>query len=279
MNLIPRPEHPRPQFERADWLNLNGEWSFTFDFGKSGMEAGRELFRSHGFEGRIIVPFCPESALSGVRHTDFIEAMWYHRRLQVPAGWAAKRVLLHFGAVDYESEVFIDGKSVGIHFGGAVSFVWDITRYVQPGSEHHLVVRVADELRPIGRQPGGKQSHRFKSSGCHYTRTTGIWQTVWLEAVDLSGLRDVQIISDIDGGRFVFVPAFYAEEHGLRLTVTTNTGEAISVPATGGVPISLPLRAPQTWSPSSPFLYDLEFTLNNSEGRERDRVRSYCGLR
>ena len=127
MKTIPRPEHPRPQFERADWLNLNGEWSFTFDFGKSGLELGRELFRSRGFESKIRVPFCPESALSGVRHTDFIEAMWYHRLLEVPAVWSGKRVLLHFGAVDYESEVFIDGKSVGIHFGGSASFTWDIT--------------------------------------------------------------------------------------------------------------------------------------------------------
>ena len=279
MKTIPRPEHPQPQFERADWLNLNGEWSYTFDFGKSGMEAGRELFRSHGFGNRIIVPFCPESALSGVRHTDFIEAMWYHRELCVPAGWAGKRVLLHFGAVDYESEVFIDGQSVGTHFGGASSFTWDITRFVQPDVAQHLVVRVADELRSGGRQPCGKQSHLFKSAACHYTRTTGIWQTVWLEVVDPGGLREVQIIPDLDGGRLIFLPAFHTEGRGRRFTVTASTGETVTAPAVGGVPVSLPLREPRPWSPASPFLYDLEFSVSDAGGRELDRVHSYAGLR
>ena len=279
MNGIPRPEHPRPQFERAAWLNLNGEWSFTFDFGKSGMDRSRELFRSHGFDNRIRVPFCPESALSDVRYTDFIEAMWYHRQLQVPTSWAGKRILLHFGAVDYESEVFIDGQSVGTHFGGATSFEWDITRFVKIGGENHLVVRVADELRPVGRQPSGKQSSEFKSAVCHYTRTTGIWQTVWLEAVEPRGLRAMQIIPDFDGGRFSLVPTFFADEQGLRLTVKTATGETISAPAVSGVPVSLPLKELRPWSPASPFLYELDFVVSDASGRELDRVRSYAGLR
>ena len=134
-----------------------------------------------------------------------------------------------------------------------------------------MVVRVADELRPIGRQPGGKQSHLFKSAGCHYTRTSGIWQTVWLEAVDLRGLRDVQIIADFDGGRFCFVPAFHVEEQGLHWTVSAHTGETVSAAAVTGVPISLPLRTPQPWSPANPFLYDVEFILTDRSGREVDR--------
>ena len=119
---IPRPEHPRPQFQRKNWVNLNGPWTFTFDFGKSGDHAGRDWPKSHGFDRNITGPFCPESELSGVGHKDFIPAMWYHRKVRIPAGWEGRRVLLHFGGVDYESTLYVDGQWVGRHFGGTVSF-------------------------------------------------------------------------------------------------------------------------------------------------------------
>ena len=192
----PRPEYPRPQFERAGWINLNGPWSYQLDPGKSGYEQGWQ--NSSHFDGTITVPFCPESALSGVCHTDFIEQMWYQRELTIPAGWEGKRILLNFGGVDYACEAFIDGQSAGRHWGGMVSFSFDITTLVKPGSSHNLVLAVQDELRS-GKQPGGKQSERFASYGCMYTRTTGIWQTVWLEAVDPAGLQSVQIVPDLDG--------------------------------------------------------------------------------
>jgi beta-galactosidase/beta-glucuronidase len=131
METQPRPEYPRPQFHRSRWTNLNGPWTFTFDPGRSGMERG--LARSAGFDQAITVPFCPESSLSGVGHTDFIEAIWYHRRLEIPAEWQGLRVLLHFGGVDYASEIFIDGQPAGRHWGGSVSFQHDITRFVQAG--------------------------------------------------------------------------------------------------------------------------------------------------
>jgi beta-galactosidase/beta-glucuronidase len=131
----------------------------------------RRLFESKGFEGRIVVPFCPESELSGVQHRDFIAAMWYHRTITIPKGWAGRNVLLHFGGVDYECELFVDGQSVGMHFGGTVSFRFDITRYVKPGGTHHVVLRVADNLR-TDKQPSGKQSYHFKSMWCHYRRFT-----------------------------------------------------------------------------------------------------------
>jgi len=162
---IPRPEYPRPQFARADWINLNGLWSFCFDFGMSGMD--RRLFESKGFEARIRVPFCPESALSGVGHTDFIRAMWYHRKIQIPRTWSGHDVLIHFGAVDYEGELFLDGVSVGTHFGGTVSFSFDITRHVTIGGTHDLILRVADNLQ-TDKQPSGKQSQVYRSMGCHY---------------------------------------------------------------------------------------------------------------
>ena len=142
---VPRPEYPRPQFERAEWVNLNGTWSFDFDFSKSGME--RSLFNSKGLEKSITVPFCPESSLSGIGYTDFIPAVWYQRTLSVPTEWAGKRIILHFGGVDYKSVVFIDGKEVFTHYGGSSSFAVDVTDHVTPGADNNLVVYAEDDLR------------------------------------------------------------------------------------------------------------------------------------
>ena len=278
-NAIPRPEYPRPQFYREPWINLNGPWTYTFDFGKSGVQRG--FASSTGFEGAITVPFCPESPLSGVNYKDFIEMMWYQRTVKIPAGWTGKRVILHFGAVDYESEVFIDGQSVGRHWGGTVSFSHDITAYVTPGSEHNLVVYVRDDVRS-GEQPGGKQCPDFKSRGCHYTRTTGIWQTVWLEAVPDFGLRDCQIVPDVDNARFIVTPRFYALKNGLRLRATLREGDTVVSQAesiaANGIPIALPVTSPKLWSPASPFLYDLVFEVLDGDAVV-DTVQSYAGLR
>ena len=166
---IPRPEHPRPQFQRTRWLNLNGEWDFALDPGLSGEDRGWPGDPS-GMDGQINVPFCPESKLSGVAHTDFIAAVWYHRALSVPADWDGLRVLLHFGAVDYECRAWVNGTAVGSHVGGSSSFTFDITGALQPG-ENHLVVCARDEVRS-GLQPRGKQSPLLHSHGCVYTRTT-----------------------------------------------------------------------------------------------------------
>ena len=278
----PRPEYPRPQFQRADWVNLNGQWSFVLDPGKSGMERG--LSQSTGFDHQITVPFCPESELSGVCHTDFIEMMWYHRLLSIPAGWQGKHVILHFGGVDYESEVFIDGQSVGRHWGGTVSFSYDITRYVKPGGQHQLVVYVRDEIRTRV-QPSGKQSEHFASQRCNYTRTTGIWQTVWMEAVDPQGLQSVYTVPDLDGGRFILTPTFYAVRRGLTFQVTLREpGQAgnlsqASVPAVSGVPVILPVPQPKPWSPESPFLYDIDLDVLDEQGTVLDHVAAYAGLR
>jgi beta-galactosidase/beta-glucuronidase len=278
-NTIPRPEYPRPQFQREPWINLNGPWTYTFDFGKSGMQRG--FANSTGFDDVITVPFCPESELSGVNYKDFIEMLWYQRTLEIPADWAGKRVLLHFGAVDYESVVFIDGESVGRHWGGTVSFSHEITAYVTPGQTHNLVVYVRDEVRS-GEQPGGKQCPDFKSRGCHYTRTTGIWQTVWLEGVEDCGLRDCQITPDVDNARFIVTPRFYALKVGLRFRATLKDGDTVvsqgeSV-AANGMPLVLPVASPKLWSPASPFLYDLIFEVLDGDA-VIDTVQSYAGLR
>ena len=277
---IPRPEHPRPQFVRQPWINLNGKWTYTFDWGRSGAQRG--YASSEGFDGEITVPFCPESSLSGVNHVDFIEMMWYQRQIQIPADWVGKRTILHLGAVDFESELFVDGRSVGRHWGGTSSFSHDITAYVEPGQTHNLVLHVRDETRS-GVQPGGKQCPDYASRRCHYTRTTGIWQTVWLEALSPYGLQDVQIVPDLDGSRFLIVPRFCALQRGLRFRATLLDGDAVvsqaEVPANDGAACVLPVDAPKPWSPEDPFLYDLAFEVFDGDGMALDAVQSYAGLR
>jgi beta-galactosidase/beta-glucuronidase len=279
---IPRPEYPRPQFQREEWINLNGIWTFSFDPGKSGMQRG--LQQSNGFERQINVPFCPESVLSGVQHTDFIEMMWYHRKLSIPAAWQDQRVILHFGGVDYECEIFIDGQSAGRHWGGTVSFNFDITQWVNPGHEHDLVVYVRDEVRS-GVQPGGKQCPDYQSRGCHYTRTTGIWQTVWMEPVHTQGLQSIQTVPDLDAGRFVITPTFYAVKVGQSLRValrepgTAEPSTVESIPALSGSPVVLQVPNTKPWSPETPFLYDLELEVLDENEAVIDQVTSYAGLR
>ncbi len=280
-NEIPRSEYPRPQFEREDWINLNGLWTFEFDPGKSGLERGLE--NSKGFASKILVPYCPESRLSGVAHTDFIEAMFYHRKLSIPKRWTGKRILLHFGAVDYACEAFIDGKSAGIHYGGTVSFSFDITEFVKAGSEHDLVLSVKDELRS-GVQTGGKQAAWYHSAGCSYTRTTGIWQTVWMEAVAADGLKSCKIIPDLDGKSFHFTPLFFAEAPGRFLKTTILDGEKVVaekiVPANSAIPFTVELGDEvKTWSPESPFLYSIRYELIDGNDEVIDLVSSYAGLR
>lgn len=279
-SMEPRPEHPRPQFERKSWINLNGEWSYEFDFGKSGMERG--LQSSKGFDGKIIVPFCPESGLSGVGHKDFIETMWYQRRIDIPKDWGGGRIFLRFGAVDFECEAFVDGKSVGRHWGGSSSFAFDITGTVKAGGAHSLVLYVRDELRS-GAQPYGKQCFKYQSCGCSYTRTTGIWQTVWLELVDHRGLESCKIVPDVDGSQFLFHPRFLSIERGQKWRVTVSDGSKKVSSAEGAAlnesPLACGVKTPKLWSPESPFLYDVTFEVVDDDGKAVDTVKSYAGLR
>ena len=280
-NIIPRPEYPRPQFERNDWINLNGKWSYDFDFSKSGIE--RLLFTAEGFEKSIIVPFCPESPLSGVEYKDFINALWYQRKISIPAEWEGKRILLNFGGVDYKSTIYINGNEVFVHYGGSSSFSVDITPYVTAGSTGNLVIYVEDDLRSR-LQTSGKQSHRLHSYSCLYTRVTGIWQTVWLEAVSKGGLKNCRITPDLDNKQFVFEPVFYDlnGETSFRVRVLDGNKEVFSqqVPASNNAFVFAKLKNIKTWSPESPFLYDIEFSvLNSNNGQVIDKVKSYGGMR
>lgn len=278
-SALPRSEYPRPQFERQDWQCLNGDWSYTFDFVGEGMEKGYP--DSQGFKGHITVPFCPESQLSGVGYTDFINHIWYHRSLQMPAQWAGKNVRLHFGAVYYNSEVYIDGHLAGRHFGGSTSFSFDVTRFISDGKQHNLVVHAYSDTRTT-KQPAGKQNIRLHPFECMYTRTTGIWQSVWMEPVATDALLRARVTTDIDQRQVIVQPEFY-REGASTLTVTLKDGKKVvaqqTVKAQNNSTIVLPVKSPKLWSPSNPFLYDLTYQVKNAQGEVIDQVNSYVGMR
>ena len=277
---IPRAEYPRPQFEREAWQNLNGEWTFTLDPVKTGWERG--LRNSKGFADKIIVPFAPESKLSGVEHKEFIPCIWYQRNITIPAEWAGKDVLLQFGAVYYESEIYVDGKFVDRHFGGSDSFTVDITKFVKAGSTHSLVVNAKSDLRSR-MQSAGKQSLRHGPFECMYTRTTGIWQTVWMEDVAPAAISRVKYTTDID--RSTVSMEFTMRRTAAANTLTINVKDGSKVVATqsgkvaSGSIFTLPIKKAKLWSPESPFLYDVELILKDAEGNVVDKVASYFGMR
>ncbi len=276
----PRAEYPRPQFERSEWVNLNGEWTYELDLANSGFE--RRLFENKGFADKIIVPFCPESKLSGVEHKDFITGIWYHRTIQAPATWSEKKIMLHFGAVYYEAEVYVDGNFVGRHFGGSSPFALDVTKYLADGKLHDLVVRANSDLRRRT-QGAGKQSLRSYSYGCVYTRTTGIWQTVWLEATNDYSLDHVQVITDIDQHHVIFTPRYYRSLSSNTLTINIkDNGKVVAkkvMPQVEGMPIVIPMKKYETWSPENPKLYDVEYIISDKDGKVLDRISSYLGMR
>ena len=275
----PRPEHPRPQFQRNTWLNLNGTYNFAIDSGKSGEAKGWPQNPAE-LDCAITVPFCPESSLSGIQYTDFMPSVWYHRTLDIPDEWTDKRVLLHFGAVDYHCKAWVNGRLIGQHYGGSSSFTFDITDALTSGA-NHLVVCANDDTRS-GDQPSGKQCPDLYSRGCHYTRVTGIWQTVWLEAVPESRIETVRIVPDLDSSRFVLTPTFKNAHRGHSFrAVLLNGKEEVAVstmPATSGAAMSLRIKNPQPWSPANPHLYDLRFELRDGD-TTIDTVNSYAGLR
>ncbi len=277
---IPRPEYPRPQFEREAWVNLNGTWTFSFDHGKSGKE--RRFQTCEKFEDRIVVPFCVESQLSGIEYKDFMESVWYQRSITIPSEWSGKQVFINFGAVDYACELFLDGRLVGRHSGGSSPFSFNLTKLVEAGKTCNLVLNVTDNLRG-GKQTGGKQHSRYYSSGPSYSRVTGIWQTVWLEAVDTYGLRDMQIIPDLDQQQVSFRPEFLtqSDDHNIRVTVKDG-GKTVGtkiVKASNSAVITIPVPKVKAWSPESPFLYDVVFEVLDSNKKVVDKVNSYVGIR
>lgn len=277
----PRPEYPRPQFVREEWLNLNGEWQFETDPGDSGFERGlanREL------GGVILVPFCPEAPLSGVGLSDRVAAVWYRREVVVPDTWAGRRVLLHFQAVDYEATVWVNGVEVGAHKGGFTPFTCDVTRVVAPGAAATVVVRARDPWwQP---QPRGKQAAELVPHGALYGRTTGIWQTVWLEPVGNPSLERPRLTTDVVSGTVRLEQVLSRSRPGLsvRAVLSDEAGEVArgERPVLGelGVTIDLVVAQPRRrlWRLEDPFVYSLRIEL--LDGAEVvDAADSYVGLR
>ena len=285
-NTIPRPEYPRPQLDRGadSWLNLNGKWEFYIDHGNSGVS--RKMYAEDAeFDREIIVPFCPESRLSGIGNTDFMRCVWYRRTCRVPDAWdtGKGRVLLHFGAVDYFAEVWIDGERAGGHKGGYASFQLDITDRIRNGGQFTLTVRAEDNVH-APEQPSGKQSYDYYSAGCHYTRTTGIWQTVWLEYVPRHYVRHLFLTPDVKNGKLsvrVRPERYFAEGSELKFTVEED-GKAIRTLTAkanwGETEVEIPMPGARLWEPGSPYLYGLQVELT-APGELTDRISSYFGMR
>lgn len=268
---IPRCEHPMPQWERKNWKNLNGEWEFEFDFGVSAID--RKLWEKEKLDNKITVPFCPESKLSGIGYTDFINGVAYKRHFEIEKDKLSDIIILHFGAVDYETDVYVNKKYVGKHKGGYTSFEFDITEFVKEG-DNEIFVAVKDNVKS-GLQPAGKQASKFASSGCDYTRTTGIWQTIWLEFVPKTHIKSAKYFTDIENG-ILTVEGETAGE-GTLLLKAEFEGKKIcenSIKSTGGFfCIQLKLDEIHLWEPGKGNLYDLYLTYGN------DSVKSYFGMR
>lgn len=275
----PRAEHPKPQFQREAWLNLNGRWEFEFDDRDVGID-GRWWQSSQKFSRTITVPFAFESKLSGIGDTSFHPVVWYRRSFTVPQDWKGRRILLHFGAVDYRARVWVNGNAAGSHTGGQTPFSFDITPLLVSGS-NTITVRAEDP--PTDRSvPRGKQFWEPKSRNIFYTRTSGIWQTVWLEAVPETRLERVRITPAADGSvRFearIVAPAPDLELHAVVRYENSFVASAAVRAAEAKTALTLSVPDPKLWSAESPDLYDVTFELRRG-GNVIDRVASYFGFR
>lgn len=269
--LMYRQEYPKPQFERENWLNLNGEWDFEIDYGESGEQ--QKWYENHKFSQKIIVPFCPESKLSGIENTDFMKSIWYKRTVFLNDEQIKEETYLHFGAVDYFATIYVNGIECGTHKGGYVSFKVNITKAVKVG-ENSIVVHAQDDTRsPI--IPSGKQSGNYYSKGCYYTRTTGIWQTVWLEFVPKTHLEKVKyypdiynqclhVLAEVNGDAFLHAKATFERKEMGEVRVKCKSGE---------IALTIPLKEKHLWEVGKGGLYDIEFCYGE------DKVKSYFGLR
>ena len=263
------PEYPRPQMVRADWSNLNGLWSYAI--------AGREAACPAEAEGRILVPFPVESALSGVmRRVSPEERLWCWRSFEVPAGWAGRRVLLHFGAVDWEARVWVNGRELGSHRGGYDPFHLDVTDALVADGPQELVVACWDPT-DAGTQPRGKQVREPR--GIWYTPTTGIWRTVWLEPVNRVHVERLKMVPDLAAGILRLSPIAPGLGGGVTVeAVASLEGRVAAMGRSQGTELSLRLADPRPWSPDDPVLYHLVVRLRRG-AEVLDEVQSYFGMR
>ena len=277
---IPRPEYPRPRLVRDQWLNLNGQWDFAFDFGDSGK--WKELWKDGAptFDHKINVPFVPESKLSGIEYTDFFTTCWYRRSVTLPENWCpcCGKILLHFGGVDFFCEVWVNEKYIGNHRGGYTPFVLDITSAAKAG-ENKIVVRCYDNGRDPMQYTGKQIYFNYYNKGCYYTRTTGIWQTVWMEYVPQNYITKVKLTPDVDNEKLDCVISFadYAKKGDTITADVSFGGEAVrsvSAKVTGrAATFSIPMPDAKLWDLEEPNLYDLVLTFG------KDVVKTYFGMR
>lgn len=272
-------EFPCPQFEREAWINLNGEWQFEIDNAMVG--EAKEFFKCDNFERKINVPFCPESKLSGIGETDFMNCVWYRKDFEIPENFKGKDVILHFGAVDYRAVVYINGKKVGTHCGGYTSFSFNITEYLEDAN-NYITLCAYDDARSAN-QPAGKQSSAFHSAGCFYTRITGIWQTVWLEFTNKCHIDNFKITTNIE------TPSANIEikmsEYKKNAVVSAEVfydGKAVGKASTTlwaqTANLNIVLSEKHLWEVGAGRLYDVIFTVT-ADGETIDEVKSYFGLR
>lgn len=280
-NLVPRPEYPRPQFERKDWQNLNGEWEFYIDWCNTG--ADRKIYEQDKLEGdqKIIVPFCPESKLSGIEFIDFMPAVWYAKNVQITKEQLKGHVILHIGACDYETFVYVNGEKIGKHTGGYTSFSFDIVSALKEG-ENRIVIQAIDDIRS-GKQPMGKQAATYAHGGCIYTRTTGIWQTVWLEFVAENYLSSVKVNATNLSGKVLLNAKLNAYVKNAKLKVEVSfKGEKLleQMFDVDGVEnnYAIDVAPVYLWEAGKPNLYDVKYTLF-ADKKEVDKVESYFGIR
>jgi len=263
------PEYPRPIMERTDWTNLNGLWEYAI------LSAGQKEPQS--FDGKILVPFAVESSLSGVqKELGKEKELWYKRTFTVPSNWNGKNILLHFGAVDWKTDVYLNDVKIGTHIGGYTPFSFDITPYLTSGSQK-LIVKVWDPTTD-GYQPVGKQNKR--PEGIWYTPVSGIWQTVWLEPVNKKHISTIKTIPCIDTKRLSVDVVTENTATGDIVEVIVKDGSSVVARSKGAAcqQLDLNIDNPKLWSPDSPFLYDMEINLY-SGGKLQDKVKSYAAMR
>ena len=274
---LPRPEHPFPQMVRSEWLNLNGTWEFA----ESNDTGDAAWLSDKPYPDKIVVPFCRESRLSGLARTGFVKNVWYRRSFQKPAEWKSPRVRLHVGACDWKTRLWLNGRLLGQHTGGSAPFWFDITEQLKPG-DNTLIIHAFDNTRS-GLQATGKQSHTETSEGCCYTRTTGIWQSVWLEGVGPTFVSNVRIEPDVKQSRILLQAEVDGPTDGLTFRAVALAGgrEVASANAPAdwrNSRLALNLSEKHLWSVNDPFLYDLKLVLVRG-GQPIDQVDSYFGLR
>ena len=283
----PRSEHPRPDFQRDTFYNLNGEWGFAFDDDDRGLKE-RWYVPGYRLERKITVPFCYQCAAGGLGPDRTIHPiLWYRRSFCVPADMRDSRILLRFGAVDYACRVYVNGSMAGTHEGGYLPFALDITDLLREG-ENDLCLRVTDDRDCI--QPRGKQYWDEGTKACWYTPVSGIWQTVYLEAVGDLGIRYIHITPDVDrhmATAEILLDHLPREEYEVRLQISLNGKPYKTCSATGRerlirIPVDMVVHGGwepvELWQPGKPVLYDVAAAVTVN-GRQTDRVRTYFGMR